>query len=84
MCELLGLSANTPADIRFSFSELKQRGGRTNIHVDGWGISLYEGRGSRSFHDLKPSAASEVAHLVEATSMKSKIMISHIRQANRG
>ena len=29
MCELLGLSANTPTDISFSFSGLKQRGGNT-------------------------------------------------------
>jgi predicted glutamine amidotransferase len=84
MCELLGLSANTPADIRFSFSGLKQRGGKTGIHVDGWGISLYDGRGSRSFHDLNPSAESDVAHLVQDAAIKSKIIISHIRQANRG
>ena len=44
MCELLGLSANVPTDICFSFSTLMQRGGRTGPHKDGWGISLYEGR----------------------------------------
>ncbi len=84
MCELLGLSANTPADIRFSFSGLKQRGGKTGIHTDGWGISLYEGRGSRSFHDAEASAESHVADFFQHTSIKSKIIISHIRQANRG
>ncbi len=84
MCELLGLSANTPADIRFSFSGLKQRGGKTGIHSDGWGISLYEGRGSRSFHDADASAESKVAQFFQKTSIKSKIIISHIRQANRG
>lgn len=80
----MGLSANTPADIRFSFSGLKQRGGKTGIHTDGWGISLYEGRGSRSFHDLNPSAESDAAHLVQDAKIKSKIIITHIRQANRG
>ncbi len=84
MCELLGLCANEPADICFSFSGLKQRGGKTGVHKDGWGICLYEGRGSRSFRDPKPSAASEIVHLFQNTPIKSKIIISHIRQANRG
>lgn len=84
MCELLGLSANVPTDICFSFSGLVQRGGKTGPHRDGWGISLYEGRGSRSFHDPRPSVASEIAELIQRYSIKSKIVISHIRQANRG
>jgi predicted glutamine amidotransferase len=84
MCELLGMSANVPTDICFSFTGLVQRGGRTGPHRDGWGISLYEGRGSRSFHDPRPSVASEIAELIQRYSIKSKIIISHIRQANRG
>ena len=84
MCELLGLNANVPTDICFSFTGLVQRGGRTGPHKDGWGISLYEGRGSRSFHDPRPSVASEIAELIQRYSIKSKIIISHIRQANRG
>ena len=44
MCELLGMSANVPTDIVFSFTGLMQRGGRTGPHRDGWGIAFYEGR----------------------------------------
>lgn len=84
MCELLGLNANVPTDICFSFSGLVQRGGRTGPHRDGWGISLYEGRGSRSFHDPRASVASEIAALIQRYSIKSEIIISHIRRANRG
>lgn len=84
MCELLGLNANVPTDICFSFKGLVQRGGKTGPHKDGWGISLYEGRGSRSFHDPRPSVASEIAELIQRHAIKSKIIISHIRQANRG
>jgi len=84
MCELLGMSANVPTDICFSFTGLVQRGGRTGPHSDGWGISLYEGRGSRSFHDPRPSVASEIAELIQRYAIKSKIIISHIRKANRG
>ena len=34
MCELLGMSANTTTDIRFSLSGLIQRGGVTGPHRD--------------------------------------------------
>jgi hypothetical protein len=36
MCELLGMSANVPTDICFSFTGLVQRGGGTGPHKDGW------------------------------------------------
>ncbi len=84
MCELLGMSANVPTDICFSFSGLMQRGGRTGPHRDGWGIAMYDGRGARSFHDPRPSVASEIADLIERYSIRSRIIISHIRKANRG
>ncbi len=51
MCELLGMSANVPTDICFSFTGLMQRGGRTGPHRDGWGITFYEGKGFRTFKD---------------------------------
>ncbi|MBA4502040.1 class II glutamine amidotransferase [Marinobacterium marinum] len=84
MCELLGMSANVPTDICFSFTGLMQRGGRTGPHRDGWGIAFYEGKGLRSFHDPEPSADSRIARLVADYSIKSRVVISHIRQANVG
>ncbi len=84
MCELLGMSANVPTDICFSFSGLMQRGGRTGPNRDGWGIGFYEGRGCRLFHDPAASADSEIAQLIRHYSIKSKIVISHVRKANRG
>ncbi len=84
MCELLGMSANVPTDICFSFTGLMQRGGRTGPHKDGWGIGLYEGSACRLFHDPNPSAWSEVAKLIQDYSIKSLITIAHIRKANRG
>jgi len=84
MCELLGMSANVPTDICFSFSGLVKRGGETGPHKDGWGITFYEGKGCRSFKDPNPSCESKVAELVKQYPIKSKSVISHIRQANRG
>lgn len=84
MCELLGMSANTPTDICFSFTGLMQRGGKTGPHKDGWGIGFYQGRACQLFHDPQASSSSEVAKLIQNYSIKSHIVISHIRKANRG
>lgn len=84
MCELLGMSANTPTDICFSFTGLMQRGGATGPHRDGWGIAFYEDRGCRVFQDAAPSAHSEVARLIQRYSIKSCNVICHIRQATHG
>ncbi len=84
MCELLGMNCNVPTDIRFSFSGLIQRGGRTGPHRDGWGIAFYEGKGCRTFHDPRPSVQSEVAQLVRRHSIKSLNVICHIRKATNG
>jgi glutamine amidotransferase len=84
MCELLGMNANVPTDIRFSFAALAKRGGETGPHKDGWGISFYENKGCRSFHDPNPSAQSELAALVKNYPIKSRMVIAHVRKANRG
>lgn len=84
MCELLGMSANTPTDLCFSFTGLTQRGGNTGPHKDGWGVAFYEGKGVRLFHDPEPSASSPLAQLVQNYPIKSRTAICHIRQANVG
>lgn len=84
MCELLGMSANVPTDIRFSFAGLARRGGETGPHADGWGIAFYEGRGCRVFHDPEPSARSDLARLLRAYPIKSRVVVAHVRRANRG
>lgn len=84
MCELLGMSANVPTDIVFSFTGLMRRGGSTGPHRDGWGIGFYEGRGLRLFRDPEASAHSRVADLIQNYPIKSTNVIGHIRQANVG
>ncbi len=84
MCELLGMSANVPTEIVFSFSGLVQRGGKTGPHKDGWGIAFYEGKGVRVFRDPAPSIDSEQARVLQRIPIKSTAVIGHIRQANAG
>ncbi len=84
MCELLGMSANTPTDIVFSFTGLIQRSGPAGPHRDGWGISFYDSKGIRDFRDPDPGCKSAIADLVRSYPIKSETVISHIRQANAG
>jgi predicted glutamine amidotransferase len=84
MCQLLGMNANTPTDICFSFTGFRARGGLTDHHKDGWGIAFFEGRGVRQFLDHQPSAQSQIAELVRSYPIHSKNVVAHIRKATQG
>ena len=84
MCELLGMSANVPTDICFSFKGLRERGGKTGPHKDGWGVAFYQGKGVSTFKDANPSYQSEIARLISDYPIKSTAVVAHIRQANSG
>jgi glutamine amidotransferase len=84
MCELLGMSANVPTDIVFSFAGFRMRGGLRAPHKDGWGIAFYEGKGLRVFRDVAPSAESRISQFVRTVPIKSTIVLSHIRRASVG
>ncbi len=81
MCELLGMSANVPTDICFSFTGLVQRGGGRGRIKTGWGITFYEGKGCRTFKDPQPSFQSPIAKLVQDYPIQSCSVVAHIRQA---
>ncbi len=84
MCQLLGMSANVPTDICFSFTGFRQRGGATDHHSDGWGIGFFESRGCRVFIDTEASVNSPIAQLVSSYPIRSKNVIAHIRKATVG
>ena len=84
MCQLLGMNCNVPTDICFSFEGFQARGGKTDIHQDGWGIGFFEESGCRLFLDTKPSCKSPVADLVRHYPIHSLNTIAHIRKATQG
>lgn len=84
MCQLLGMNCNNPTDATFSFTGFAQRGGRTDDHVDGWGVAFFEGSGLRHFVDHLPAAESPVADLIRKYPIKSRNVIAHIRKATQG
>src|SRR5262249_4450658 len=84
MCELLGMECNVPTDIVFSFTGLRNRGGRTAPHSDGWGLAFYEGRATRVFLDPSPAAESALARFLSDNPIKTLLAIGHIRKRTRG
>lgn len=84
MCQLLGMNCNVPTDICFSFTGFQQRGGKTDHHKDGWGISFFEGKGVRQFLDPSASAHSPMADFIRTYPIKSTNVIAHIRKATQG
>jgi glutamine amidotransferase len=78
------MNCNVPTDICFSFEGFSARGGKTDSHIDGWGIAFFEGPGCRVFLDAKPSVHSPVAELVRRYPIKSMHVIAHIRKATQG
>ncbi len=78
------MNCNVPTDICFSFTGFRARGGLTDHHTDGWGISFFEGKGLRQFLDPNPSAHSPIAEFIRSYPIKSKNVIAHIRKATQG
>ncbi len=81
MCELLGMNANTPTDVCFSFTGLATR---ADEHKDGFGIAFFEDRGLRLFVDHHGARVSPVAQLVKGYPIRSDNVIAHIRKATQG
>jgi len=81
MCQLLGMNANTPTDVCFSFAGLATR---ADEHKDGFGIAFFEDRGLRYFVDHHSARVSPVAELVKRYPIKSDNVIAHIRKATQG
>ncbi len=81
MCQLLGMNANTPTDVMFSFAGLATR---ADEHKDGFGIAFFEDPGLRLFADHHSARQSAVAELVKRYPIKSGNVIAHIRKATQG
>ena len=81
MCQLLGMNANTPTDVMFSFTGFATR---AEEHKDGFGIAFFEGPGVRLFVDAQSARVSPVAEMVRRFPIKSNNIVAHIRKATQG
>ena len=81
MCQLLGLNANTPTDLMFSFTGFATRAAE---HKDGFGIAFFEGPGVRLMVDAQSARESPIARMVASYPIKSRAIVAHIRKATQG
>ncbi|WP_338414337.1 class II glutamine amidotransferase [uncultured Sphaerotilus sp.] len=81
MCQLLGLNANTPTDLVFSFTGFAHRAAE---HKDGFGIAFFEGPGVRLFVDHQSATESPVAEMIRRYPIRSRHIVTHIRKATQG
>jgi glutamine amidotransferase len=81
MCQLLGMNANTPTDVMFSFTGLARR---ADEHKDGFGVGFFEDRGLRLFADHHSARESPIAELLKTYPIRSDNVIAHIRKATQG
>ncbi len=82
MCQLLGMNANTPTDVMFSFTGFATR---AEEHKDGFGIAFFEDKGVRLFVDYaqRPRVAGRRDGARAIRSRASNI-VAHIRKATQG
>ena len=81
MCQLLGMNANVPTDLMFSFTGFATR---AEEHKDGFGIAFFEGAGTRLFVDAQSARLSPVAEMIRHYPIRSHNVIAHIRKATQG
>jgi predicted glutamine amidotransferase len=81
MCQLMGMNANVPTDVMFSFDGLARRAAE---HKDGFGIAFFEDKGLRTLVDHHSARESPVAEMVRRYPIKSDNVIAHIRKATQG
>ena len=81
MCQLLGMNANTPTDVMFSFTGFATR---AEEHKDGFGIAFFEDAGVRLMVDAQSARTSPVAEMVRRYPIKSSHIVAHIRKATQG
>lgn len=84
MCELFAMSSSIPTEVSFSLDEFSKHGGLTDQHKDGWGIAYYDDNDARIIKEACPASESIYLNFVKNHSIRSHIIISHIRLATHG
>lgn len=84
MCELLGLSSNSRADVSLSLAKLAEHGGSPGLSGDGWGVAYYEGSDARLIKDSGPAKDSDWIGFLRRHDLRSSIVMAHIRHATAG
>ena len=82
MCQLFAMNSKMIADISFSFTGFRRRGGATDDHTDGFGVAYFEPTGLRHYCDDRAAIESPIAELVSSTKVKALTTIVHLRKSD--
>ncbi|HET8709983.1 MAG TPA: class II glutamine amidotransferase, partial [Spongiibacteraceae bacterium] len=69
---------------KFSLAEFAQRGGKTGLHIDGWGIAFFRDGDAAIIREPEPSAHSALLQFIHDQHTPSALVLSHIRKATQG
>lgn len=89
VCELLGISSSEKVSLAPYWKTFRKRGKKFREgagNPDGWGVAAYpDGKGALIIKEDLPGATSELSkYLSTYDLLKSRIIIGHVRRANRG
>jgi predicted glutamine amidotransferase len=84
MCELFAMCSRHEADVSISLAALAEHGNERAPHRDGWGIAYYEDNDARIIRDTTCAGSSPWVRFVEEQSLRSSMVIAHLRKATRG
>ncbi len=84
MCELLAMSSQAPSTVNLALGVLARHGGGDGPDKDGWGVAYFQGGDVRLVKDAAPAYASPWLGLIEGLSLKSRLVLAHIRRATSG
>ncbi|MHA1963947.1 MAG: class II glutamine amidotransferase [Candidatus Thorarchaeota archaeon] len=80
MCDLLGLSFNTPVTAKISLDVFQQRG---EMNPDGWGVAFYNDNRIQVIKEAEPAVNSRLFDFIEQYP-QSQTFITHVRRSTRG
>lgn len=80
MCDLLGLSFNTPVTARISLDVFQKRG---VMNPDGWGVAFYHDNRIQVIKEAEPAVDSRLFDFIEQYP-QSKTFVTHVRRSTQG
>jgi glutamine amidotransferase len=78
------MNAARESDIGLSWPDFCERGGKSDVHADGWGMAYYIGTGLCQFHDVEPASTSALAAFLGKQTIRTCNLLAHIRYATTG
>lgn len=84
MCQLMGISASAPLNLRFSWHSFAMRGSAVSGNPDGWGVAYLYDTDAQLIREPAPAVRSPLVAFLESHGPSSDLVVSHVRHARVG